>query len=67
MAVQVLSLESPYPGAEPIEHVWAQKIFHAHSYNISWGQLFDLLILAYYAIEEDLKDKAAKSARPTGE
>lgn len=64
LAVQVITIEPPEVGATPIQHVWAQKIFYANGYNISWGQLFDLLIHAYYAIEEDLKQQLAKSARP---
>jgi len=34
-------------GVTPIWHVWSSKTFTAAGYLISWGQLFDLLIVGY--------------------
>lgn len=34
-------------GVTPVQHVWAQKLYYPNGYSISWGQLFDLLIITY--------------------
>lgn len=55
--VQV-SLESPrFVGdkREPVMYVWAAKEFSQSGYMISWGQLYDLLIVGYRAIEAELR------------
>jgi len=56
-SVVMASVESPrYVGdnRQEVMFVWASKEFSQTGYMISWGQLYDLLIVAYRAIEKEL-------------
>jgi len=40
----------------PVQHVWAQKLYYNNGYSISWGQLFDLLIITYGRVTGSVRE-----------
>ena len=54
--VQVVSVRFDDDHAEGYPHVWASKSFTDNGYYITWGQLFELLILAYREMERVLSE-----------
>lgn len=62
-AIVELALISPRFRREdghPYLHTWASKEFSNTGYMISWGQLYDLLIVGYREIERELLGPAAQ-------
>ena len=63
-AVVELALISPRfdrQTGKPYLHTWASKEFSNTGYMISWGQLYDLLIVGHREIEKELLGPPAES------
>lgn len=61
-SIVAVALESPRFGQKdgvPYLHTWATKEFSNTGYMISWGQLYDLLIVGHREIERELLGPSA--------
>lgn len=67
LSVRVMSLR--YSDREPkgYMHIWAAKTFSSTGYYITWGTLFDLLIVAYREMQRVLGDTDPSPAQPIGD
>lgn len=53
LIVQLIRLELAPDQNTRVKNVWAQKVFGVSGYLISWGQLYDLLIVGTRRLLED--------------